>query len=650
MVQFNPTNPLEYLNLCGDFLVSDQPGDLALAREAVGAICRERVHLNPQFVSPIFNRALEEMLKSPHTERRIVARYISYGSNATEELFPYAVKESAGKINDKRYYPELNEFHAAGFDETQARKTAYIASIPIVFRENYGQNDRMVRYVTEGLRDQTFGATQEESQAKAPSRVAVVFGANRFRSIEKSKNRAFKDYVRTLRRDPNIQSSTIGFLWEPIWTAGCHEVPLTSVRTYYHLLKRLDPACAEACRTRLEQPQGGINDRVPYQEIREITKNGEPTLRTVDLFRSLEPIRKIYLAIMDPDFIALRNDGAGLFTHYNRLIKSHLRTHGIAPAVASTGYCAAQTVPSILRYGVLLDMRAREALSRVYPLAVYFPEPNLIVSVPEDARTVPESFINRDVVNQESRQIIADVMRTRRIEPIRALAFGSRGAVTTQMPDRFITDTNNENFSREKLGQQKILKALGGIRQSLVKSVWGWGMSMEQVISARGAEARGKTIKIYNLFNPLRLCIDKVFNPLFKYSIRHHFDTTMRFYEGYADVMGRIADIVCKSYRANYQTMLDLRADNIDGRGVLANPYFLRRVDVQEQMRRAGELVPIDRVQEIFQVQIGHLMEAHNGLIDMQLPPDDFAGVVRASRVIGHRIYETLADIRAGHV
>jgi len=642
MIQLNVKNPRGFLEVCADHLESEDANCYASVREALTLIHTNRVAGDVSYTTKIFNTTLQKMQQSNQVSYKVIARYVLNGPVATEQHFPFKVKEEVGRVTAKRYHPESNNFESTNFEPDQSSKTAYIANIPVVFNENFERNNETVRRVLEGFRDQTFGATAELSMQKAPSRVAVVFGANRFKSIEKSKNAAFKQYVASMESDPNIKSSTVGFLWEPKWSMGNTEVGIRRVRSYYIILKRLDPELAERCRLIREQPTEGINDRVPYQEIRETVKNAQVTAKSIEMFRKADKERKVYLAVMDPDFIRLNNDGLGLFSHYNRLIRSHALQHGVAPAVASTGYRANETDWSVLRYGIHLDMRVREAVSRIFPLAVYFPEPNIILSVPPESQTVPESFINQGSVNQESRQIIANILQTREIAPNVALAFQFRGALTTEIPQRFFTATNSYDINQAKIGQLKVLKAISGTRQSILRSVWGWGMSIELAISIKGATARGLTSKLYALFNPIKLSKSKLFDVHSRYSIPRHFDSTMRIYEAYADVMEKIAVFLYKTYMVRYRRAVHLR--NISLR------TFSRNKKVLALLNEADKRCVFPQSRAVFLSQVSTLLDAYNGLHPMGITPDEFHQLIQASKAAGRAIYTTLNDIRTGRL
>lgn len=624
------TELLQVLKACASSLEEASEKAHVKSRIVLKEIRQERAQGEQKYNSKIFTRMLEKMTSSSRASKQVVARYILHGKRELTHIFPFAIKEEAGTVPRASYFPASNGFDATLLERAQRKKVAYIANIPVVLGENFKNNDRLLKRVLDGFKKEAFGATKKASIEKSRSRVAIVFGANRFKSIEKSKNRAFKNYLKNIEKDPDIQSSTVAFLWRPHWEKkGTEEgasVEISLVREYYKCLKNLDPKLAERCRLDREHPEGGINDRVPYQEIRDKIRRSQVSKDAVTMFRQDNRNREIYLAVMDPDFLCLRNDGAGLFTHYNRLIKSHRHDHGIAPVVASTGYQAADDENAILRYGIKLDMRVREAVARVLPLAVYFPEPNLIISIPVGHSTLRESFINRASINQESRQVIAAVLRERQLQDHKAaLAFRSIGSLTTKIPPRFITETNSKDITKHQIGNLATLKALSGTRQSILRSIWGWSMSIEQVISVQGPAARSALSQMYALFSPIKLAKSKFFDFTARYSSKRHFESTLDKYENYANILSEVVDLFCA------------RGSN--------HTRFTQRQDIEDLIQRAVDVCDFPGAREAFTTQITHLMRSYNTLSQMGLSRRKFELVMKASENAGRAIHETLIEI-----
>lgn len=532
MVMFNSQTPAAFFKKCADDLASNDVEKHILAKKTLN-----KIGSGPLLPPQVLN-TLMAMSSDKEVANQVVGNYVLSLVKEASKVFPFSIKEDrSGTIGNRRFYPiEKRENSNVSLVVV---KPGYVVNIPIVISGDKTKDNKRIQKILTKFKEESFGRNASTSKSKVASSLRIVFGGNHAKSIERSLNKAFKTFVKEYQ--PNKHTRLFGFFWKPVWEKGTKTVHLREVKAYYELLKKLDPELAEEKRKACEQPEEGMNSRVPYQDIRETIKNDEVTKISVAELRTIQNTRKVYLAIMDPDVIKLRNDKRGVFSHYNHLIKRHEAKHGCIPAIATTGYKADSNESNILVWGIYLDQRVREAIAKILALAPYIPEPNMILSVPVGKSTVTESFINRKSINKESRQITAHILAERHLSPNVAIAFQTLGAITTTVPERFYTQKNRsiKILTSQTIGQKQVLKALRGVRQSHINPLWGWSMNMESALSKNGSALRSQLSQIFNQFDPIFMAYS---HQQGRYSA-NHFKAVLQIHSIQGDIFRRAIEL-----------------------------------------------------------------------------------------------------------
>jgi len=569
-------NPAPYFYRCAELLENPDPAqyqDLHLYLREIGECIR-----NGNLHYKVTQDFLERMQRSTKTKRRVVARYTLYNADQKGKIFPYQIAQQAGKVTDKRYFPRF--MTVAQDCARRNEKRAYVVNMPMVIGEDAVEMQRRINQVIDGIKDQVFALPTE-----AKERVVVVVGANRCKSLEKAKNLAFKDFIRDLPAFKSLTVKVVGFLWEPKWS----RTELRTARVFYSVLKKLDSPLAEECLAACERPSSEImRQRVPYQKIREVIKNSESTKSSVRMFRSICKTREVFLAQLDSDYLGIR----GLFSRYDCM-------RGMT--IATTGYAVREDEFPIIYHGVELDRKVREKMGG----RAYIPEPNMIVKVLEGCETVTESFMgpNPKSANLESRHLIQHVIAERGLNPDEAIFFQAEGPLVTETPERFYADTNRRRITLKQMAQVSVLKALRGIPQSHLHSLH-WAENLGATLTVSSATSRKYTSRVFKVYDPISLCIEKVFNHKVKrYKIKAHYDPVLTHYIEYRNIVDRAFE----------------RHDQAD---------FIER---------------IEGVEVAMEGQLNAVRESYRGMIDVGLPEEERALVIRVARASGEAIFHYLS-------
>jgi hypothetical protein len=364
----------------------DKPGaDLSPVQESI----RQWAEESP---TESILKKLRDMRNQSNVTEKTLGRYLMYKANriGLEKLFPFQVVDRPGEVNKangrvKSYCTtkvifrirkgcSFNEYEPGHFTE---KAPGYIVNLPLVLGLDRKANIEKLRKIERLFQRQSFSDSDAKSEVKTLTRLVVVIGANRCKSLDKSRNSIFKEFIKSHQIATMIELKLFGFFWKPVWqkTIGdtTETVSMKVVSKFFRALQKIDPELAEEVRLMHEQPDTGIYHRVPYQEIRETVKNSYHTQEAVRWLRSYHVPRLLYLAIMDPDCVSLRNDGKGLFSHYNRIVKGKLASNGTAPTMMSTGYKAPEDAPPQIILTIKLDQAARAAMADYFPGAPYLP-------------------------------------------------------------------------------------------------------------------------------------------------------------------------------------------------------------------------------------------------------------------------------------
>lgn len=341
------------------------------------------------------------------------------------------------------------------------------------------------------IENESFG----KNVAQVEKRVAVVIGHNRMRSLSNSVNRFLVEKSKQCANS-SILSREIHFFWRPQWkniTTG-EEVEWETVRKFYCQLKYRDRQNARLFRKESEgitlatkralklfyesyketkikskeffEKQPAISHFtqrhiqvfekmlkkktvskvkgykkllrkariIPYREIREEIKDHLQTRKCIQILRKRTK-GPIYMAFQDGDVKSMEE----LFSNYDIALQAHLNEYKRLPDVVSGGYKINEPHNPILEIGVRIDLWVRHFTAKVFPIGVYYPEPNTLVQVKEGDSLLEASFVDkRDYSSpKEMPTLIADLIKKRKIKHLkRSFLFDARAALTTATPKR----------------------------------------------------------------------------------------------------------------------------------------------------------------------------------------------------------------------
>lgn len=284
--------------------------------------------------------------------------------------------------------------------------------------------DRLWKQLTE----ESFGKSKKTSRLNSSERLKTVIGLNKMRSLSRSCNRSLPKAVGDFAFDYFSQDTwkVFGFFWEGAYqmydSSNNQWIDLTyeDARKFYKQLKQEQgKEKASKFRKELEKTRGHL---IPFRGIREAIKTSDQTRGAVKEFRQGKTAKdsfeyllddnnddqaneqteqkgaeNIYLAILDDDSITLRaQDGNGVFSHYDDLIKTNGDEKGVHLEMGSCGYLFGQNIPNvkdpITRLASELDVWIRHETAQLFPYGVYYPEPSFILRVPsEEKKDLPSA-------------------------------------------------------------------------------------------------------------------------------------------------------------------------------------------------------------------------------------------------------------------
>lgn len=296
------------------------------------------------------------------------------------------------------------------------------------------EQDRLTKVFSE----QSFGANSEESKKISKKRLSLNLGFNKMRSLSRSRNHSVQKTI-NVPVSADIPLKKFGFLWDGIWqefnnnTQTWSPVHYDRIHKFYRQLKKRDKTKAKSFRQEIEKSRGHM---VPYREIREAIKNHVNTRSFVREYRATHPQQSIYLGFFDNDTKKLRRKrGRGTFSVFDLEYQKNPNMQ-----IASTGYRVSEPDNILLEVGVLFDLWVRHYTAQYVKQGIYYPEPCAIVKVPSDVDTVIEHFTIDGDTNYESPKempvLIDNVIKMRKLDPQKVMAFNAEGAIVTTTPDR----------------------------------------------------------------------------------------------------------------------------------------------------------------------------------------------------------------------
>lgn len=253
---------------------------------------------------------------------------------------------------------------------------------------------------------------------------------NRPKSLStRANNKLYQEFSADTKSAIHLRSAAV--FWKIKWYDSLtkKEASYEEVHSFYKRLKAYDK---KHDTDHAEKFISTNEDRVqvPYQDLREYTKNHPHTKELIDLAREHNLKSKVYLYVTDGDTRSFN----GVCTYYTEYVRKQLSV----PDVVSTGYIVEQEQEgdTPIVKAVELDRHVRLATAAVVPGGVYYAEPNLCVLVPEGSPTVPESFKGRNTQKAESAVLISNVSSAREDATIH---YADGPPVVTTIPHRMRT-------------------------------------------------------------------------------------------------------------------------------------------------------------------------------------------------------------------
>lgn len=381
-----------------------------------------------------------------------------------KEKFPYRPSEG-GQATISKYIYQPNSPSKTLPQVPEGTSPLYLANIPLAHLPSETDYEKFKSLVTL-FKTESFGKTATQSKAKVIERLAMVIGINQIRSLDPSVNRSFEDYLANVPTIKGIACRAIGFFWEPIWEKRDGlKGKIYPVQKAFMVLKALSGVRAKIVREAYEVSDQGLNkdiiSQIPFQQIRETIKNSADTLYFSKYFQEHSQA-VIYYGVMDADCQKLRTT-KGLFSRLDKLATKHDN-----PSAISLGYSVGEDERPLIRLGVKIDMKVREAMNSVFGFGPYFPEPGSFFRVRE-----PEGFLKLKKLSflgagrgLENRRLIQSGLKSKVLSD--DAIFVADGGVMTGTPGRMKTIKNGriEELTPQKLKQKQYLKALRDVSQT----------------------------------------------------------------------------------------------------------------------------------------------------------------------------------------
>jgi hypothetical protein len=330
----------------------------------------------------------------------------------------YVIRNKLRWDKKKRKYVDASPQWRGSFKTYDTKKKR----IPTSIRMNEEHETTHIKKLIDLFANESFGVSDEESQAEFQQRMRLAILANRPKSVLSIRNSSLK----TAHNDS--RAVVIKGAWAPQWEyrkgrGHFSKVPYTKVRRYvrYCLLKWNQASTIEVKEkwknkiiSVLEQEEYNVGEHVPYHELRECLRTDPLRNRFVRTFVDLHPNARLYEATHDNDLVRLRIvpdrrpvdqhllNSTGLYTHYLDILRRLSTTKAQLPDVLTTEYRIAYE-PDRFKdeeeyawlYQVIEEDRyARAAASTVDFRAAYIAEPNCLYLVPKGLVSIPYRFLS----------------------------------------------------------------------------------------------------------------------------------------------------------------------------------------------------------------------------------------------------------------
>jgi hypothetical protein len=448
-----------------------------------------------------------------------------------DAAFPYRPLEGGeGRVA----FGEYRSAHSIDFfpQTDDEPNPIYHVNVPLAHLPG-NDGDNRLSVLLRIFQDEAFGATPAQSLGEARRRLSLVVGINQIRSLDPELNRSFISFIERIQHVETFAVRVFGFFWAVQWAPLN---PLSSLYTYpvdkaFLLVKVLDTHRAQSVREIFEMNgmhlNPGILSQIPFQRIRERIKSSMVSKSLMShIFEHAVPTAPIYYAVMDGDCQHLRTN-VGLFSRMDGVIRSRL-----VPSAISLGYRVADDERPLIRLGVELDMKVREAMTAAIPFSAYLPEPCSIFCIRSVTKVVPLealSFLGGGHC-LENRRLIQNAMAQNLFD--RSVVFCSDGGVTTGTPSRMKTQKNAKVLALTPaiLKKKSSLQSLRGISQShAFPKQWAdnlyIALGLQGFSSPRVTDVTQRLMQLLGVYDP----INRMFSYPSRFS-RNVFDSVMTGY------------------------------------------------------------------------------------------------------------------------
>lgn len=428
------------------------------------------------------------------------------------EAFPYRVSQS-GKafIGKHTYSPHVLPKTNPKSNEENEITPCYLVNIPLAHLPNDGSYS-CIKNLAKILKNESYGTDAKQSRVTVIQRLACVIGINQFSSIDPAVNRKFEDYIADIPKIEGIAYRVFGFFWEPCWDKESQfKGKIYPVDQAFLLLKVISKIQAKIVRETYESSSEGLNSNVmgqiPFQHIRETIKNSLQTRYLAQYFAEQSAKTPIYYGVMDADCQSLRTD-KGLFSRLDAAISKH-----DIPSAITLGYSVSNDERPLIRLGVKMDMKVREAMCKVFPFGAYFPEPASFFCVRKPDGNLKLSKFSFIAPGQalENRRLIQSGQKN---NLLKNAVFIADGGVTTGTPIGMKTIKNGkvDELSPKLIKQKQNLQSLRGISQTHVTpKQWADNLYIALDFScSQVTDATGPMMHIFSVYDPISRMFSQV--------------------------------------------------------------------------------------------------------------------------------------------
>ena len=465
----------------------------------------------------------------------------------------YELKEGQkGKVAHPIIKASSNNVQA----KPNAKEICYVASVPTRIKDK-APRDIAKQYVEEGFKN----------SEDAERRFGLVVGVNEYESItdiNASIKGLIKNKVDTAPGWKGCRLGVLGFTWQAQWEKSkdnkdpsLPKKPSQSVVTEAY--KRLDPPEKKLI-DNFEKSNKAIP--IPYDGIREEIKKHS---FTKGFQNDLTNDNTVYLVTGDSDAVSLKaappsveevtqglealNVGTQsskngkeketevpvqqmaktLFERYDQIIRNYIAANnGETPAIVSGGYefrmkgLGGQTGDALRGAANKLDMAVRQAMAKINPNTVYFPEPNTIFKMKAGKKVLDVTFSSGSNGKSEGQSLVAKMRKQKQLEN-KQMIFNLEAAIETNS-DRFntIIDGKEVNLIINWTGgeipelKEEHIKALFESSQTHVSKLYWMRRVMPQY---PGGKAYEDPKKLKQVFTGRGKAIGDVYNHYFPHEV-----------------------------------------------------------------------------------------------------------------------------------